>query len=129
MTSSSTTAELPASGRRRDDPAGTGRRPASLTAGTGDALGQSLELDADASACMSALAALDPVRRSETEVAPDVHQLLDTWVDGPAYVRNRRFDVLAANKRARALAPMYEPGHDLARDMFLSSEVRQLLPE
>ncbi|WP_349666494.1 transcriptional regulator [Actinomadura xylanilytica] len=93
------------------------------------ALARALVLDAGASAHLSALAAPDPVRPSETEVAPDVHQLLDAWVDSPAYVRNRRFDVLAANKRARALAPMYEPGHNLALDMFLAPEVRRLLPD
>ncbi|WP_269859246.1 helix-turn-helix domain-containing protein [Streptomyces sp. RPT161] len=93
------------------------------------ALARALDLDADASAFMFTLAAPDPVRLPETEVTPDVHQLLDAWVDSPAYVRNRRFDVLAANERARALAPMYEPGHNLVRDMFLSREVRRLLPD
>ncbi|MFF4403309.1 helix-turn-helix domain-containing protein [Streptomyces sp. NPDC001262] len=105
---------------------GVDRHPSPQVLG---ALARALELDADASAYMSTLAAPDPARPAETEVAPDVHQLLDTWVDSPAYVRNRRFDVLAANKRARALAPMYEPGHNLARDMFLSPEVRRLLPQ
>ncbi|MEU8706827.1 helix-turn-helix transcriptional regulator [Streptomyces sp. NPDC048565] len=93
------------------------------------ALARALELDADTTAYVLALAAPGPVRVSETEVTRDVHQLLDAWADSPAYVRNRRFDVLAANKRARALAPMYEPGHNLARDMFLAPEVRQLLPD
>jgi transcriptional regulator with XRE-family HTH domain len=90
---------------------------------------RALALDADASAYMFALAAPDPVRPSLSEVTPDVHQLLDAWPNCPAYVRNRRFDVLAANKWARALAPMYEPGHNLARDMFLDPGVRQLLPD
>ncbi|MFE7170420.1 helix-turn-helix domain-containing protein [Streptomyces sp. NPDC057616] len=93
------------------------------------ALAQALELDADATAHLWTLAAPDPVPSTETEVTRDVHQLLDTWVDTPAYVRNRRFDVLAANKRARALARMYEPGHNLARDVFLASEARQLFPD
>lgn len=93
------------------------------------ALARALELDADAFAYMSALAAPDPIRPPETEVTADVHQLLDAWADSPAYVRNRRFDVLASNQRARALAPMYKPGHNLARDMFLSPEVRRLLPD
>ncbi|MFI6564147.1 helix-turn-helix domain-containing protein [Streptomyces sp. NPDC050534] len=92
------------------------------------ALARALELDADAAAHLSALAAPDPVAPLESEVSPDVHRLLDAWVDAAAYVRNRRFDVLAANKRARALAPMYEPGHNLARDMFLDPGARQLFP-
>ncbi|MEU6556032.1 helix-turn-helix transcriptional regulator [Streptomyces sp. NPDC046915] len=93
------------------------------------ALARALELDADASAHLFALAGPDPVRPPETEVTPDVHQLLDTWAGTPAFVRNRRFDVLAANKWARALAPMYEPGHNLARDMFLDPGARRLFPD
>ncbi|MGK5550058.1 helix-turn-helix domain-containing protein [Actinomadura kijaniata] len=92
------------------------------------ALAQALELDADTTAYLFSLAA-DPVRPAETEVTAEVHQLLDTWAGSPAYVRNRRFDVLAANKLARALAPMYEPGHNLARDMFLTPQARSLFPD
>ncbi|MGO4428303.1 helix-turn-helix domain-containing protein, partial [Streptomyces sp. MCAF7] len=93
------------------------------------ALARALELDADTSAHLFALAAPDLVRPSETEVTPDVHQLLDAWAGTPAFVRNRRFDVLAANKWARALAPMYEPGHNLAREMFLAPGTRRLFPD
>ncbi|MEV5572046.1 helix-turn-helix transcriptional regulator [Spirillospora sp. NPDC052269] len=92
------------------------------------ALARALELDADTSAYLFSLAA-DPVRSAETEVTAEVHQLLDTWAGSPAYVRNRRFDVLAANKWARALAPMYEPGHNLARDVFLTPQARRLFPD
>jgi hypothetical protein len=66
---------------------------------------------------------------SRTEVTADVHQLLDAWVGTPAYVRDRRFEVLAANKWARALAPMYEPGHNLARDVFRDPAARRLFPD
>lgn len=93
------------------------------------ALARALELDADTSAYLFTLAAPDSGRPPETEVTPDVHQLLDAWAGSPAYVRNRRFDVLAANKWARALAPMYEPGHNLARDMFLDPGTRRLFPD
>ncbi|MHC3467550.1 helix-turn-helix domain-containing protein [Streptomyces sp. 7R007] len=93
------------------------------------ALARALELDADATAHLLSLAAPAPQRPAESEVSPDLHQLLDAWPDRPAYVRNRRFDVLAANKPARALAPMYEPGHNLARDVFLDPAVRRLLPD
>lgn len=95
------------------------------------ALARALELDDDACAHLFALAAPTPgpARPAETEVAPDVHQLLDAWAGTPAYVRDRRFDVLAANKWARALAPMYEPGHNLARDMFLDPSARRLFPD
>ncbi|MBY8339677.1 helix-turn-helix transcriptional regulator [Streptomyces spinosirectus] len=93
------------------------------------ALAQALELDADGTTHLFALAAPDPVEPSRTEVAADVHQLLDSWAGTPAYVRNRRFDVLAANKWARALAPMYEPGHNLARDVFRDPATRRLFPD
>ncbi|MCH5676989.1 helix-turn-helix domain-containing protein [Streptomyces gilvus] len=94
------------------------------------ALARALELDADATAYLLSLAdAPDAERPVESEVSADVHQLLEAWAGSPAYVRNRRFDVLAANKPARALGPMYEPGHNLARDMFLEPAVRQLLPD
>jgi hypothetical protein len=59
----------------------------------------------------------------------DIQRLLDSWTETPAYVRSRRFDVLAANKLAMALSPMYTPGHNLVRDMFLDPEVRTLFPD
>ncbi|MEU6259879.1 helix-turn-helix transcriptional regulator [Streptomyces sp. NPDC047043] len=105
---------------------GVDRHPSPQVLG---ALARALELDADTAAHLFALAAPDPVRPSHTEVDAGVHQLLDAAVDSPAYVRNRRFDVLAANKWARALAPMYEPGHNLARDMFFDPQVRRLFPD
>lgn len=105
---------------------GVDRHPSPQVLG---ALARALELDADASAHLFALAAPDPAVPSRPEVAADVLQLLDAWVGTPAYVRNRRFDVLAANERARALAPMYEAGHNLARDMFLAPESRRLFPD
>jgi transcriptional regulator with XRE-family HTH domain len=93
------------------------------------ALVQALELDADASAYLFALAVPVLAPQPGGEVSADVQQLLDTFWNCPAYVRNRTFDVLAANKWARALAPMYEPGHNLARDVFLDPQTRQLLPD
>ncbi|GAA0318988.1 helix-turn-helix transcriptional regulator [Actinoallomurus spadix] len=105
---------------------GTDRHPSRQVL---EALARALELDADASAYLFALADPDPVRPSPAEVTPDVHQLLDAWVDRPAYVRDRGFDVLAANKHARMLAPMYEPGHNLVREMFLWPGARRLFPD
>jgi transcriptional regulator with XRE-family HTH domain len=93
------------------------------------ALARALELDADTAAYFVTLAAPDSPRSAEPGVSEDVHRLLDAWQDSPAYVRNRRFDVLAANKAARALAAMYEPGRNLAREVFFSEQARQLLPD
>jgi hypothetical protein len=47
----------------------------------------------------------------------------------PAYLRGRRFDVLAANAPAMALAPMYRPGRNLVRDVFLDPGARALFPQ
>ncbi|MFF7647233.1 hypothetical protein [Streptomyces canus] len=58
-----------------------------------------------------------------------MHQLLDAWAGTPACVRDRRFHVPAANEWVRALAPMYEPGHILARDVFLAPGARRLFPD
>ncbi|WP_217167809.1 helix-turn-helix domain-containing protein [Streptomyces sp. AC512_CC834] len=92
-------------------------------------LARALKLDADALAHLLALAGPDLVPSSRTEVAADVLRLLDAWADRPAYVRDRCLDVLAANKRARALASMYEPGHNLARAVFLDPASRRLFPD
>ncbi|MEU3413789.1 helix-turn-helix transcriptional regulator [Streptomyces sp. NPDC006658] len=92
-------------------------------------LARALKLDADASAHLHALAGPAPVPPSRTEVSEDVHRLLDAWTDRPAYVRDRCFDVLAANKQARALAPMYEPGRNLVRAVFLDPASRRLFPD
>lgn len=93
-------------------------------------LARALELDADASAHLHALAGpAAPVPPSPTEVSADVQRLLDAWTDRPAYVRDRCFDVLAANKHARALAPMYEPGRNLVRAVFLDPASRRLFPD
>lgn len=99
------------------------------------ALARALELDADTSAYLQSLVAPMPDPASDlvpdkgSDVSSDLHRLLDAWTDSPAYVRNRRFDVLAANKPARALAAMYEPGRNLVREVFFSLEVRHLLPD
>ncbi|MBS2539296.1 helix-turn-helix domain-containing protein [Catenulispora sp. NF23] len=114
------------------------------------ALARALELDADTAAYFYSLAAPAPdaapgparsagraasgpgaggLEVAGPEVSEDVHRLLDAWADSPAYVRDRRFDVLAANKAARALASMYEPGRNLAREVFFSPGARRLLPD
>ncbi|MFE2530820.1 helix-turn-helix transcriptional regulator [Streptomyces sp. NPDC059371] len=44
-----------------------------------------------------------------TQVRPTIVRLLDSMTDVPAYVRNRRFDVMAANALGRALyAPVFD---------------------
>lgn len=119
-----------------------------------DALAGALRLDPDAAAHLRALADPAPARRrpgdasewpgdasarrgpgdasgrrGPGEVAADVRQLLDSWSGTPAYVRDRRFYVLASNKAAMALAPMYHPGRNLVRDVFLEPGTRRLFPD
>ncbi|KAB8184024.1 helix-turn-helix domain-containing protein [Microbispora catharanthi] len=99
-----------------------------------DALGAALRLDADLTAHLHALARDAPrrnggrPRRPRERPAPGTRLLLDAWVDTPAYLRGRRFDVLAANATAIALAPMYRPGRNLVRDVFLDPGARALFP-
>ncbi|WP_033345012.1 helix-turn-helix domain-containing protein [Catenuloplanes japonicus] len=91
------------------------------------ALAGALHLDADESAHLFALAAPAP-GVTATTVSDDVQQLIDSWAQ-PAYVRNRRLDVLAANKTAMALSPLYTPGRSLVRGMFLDPAARALFPD
>lgn len=94
-----------------------------------DALAVALRLDSDAAAHLRSLAHTDRRRQDSGEAGADVQHLLDSWVPVPAYVRDRRFDVLMANKAAMALAPLYLPGRNLVRDVFLDPAVRGLFPD
>jgi transcriptional regulator with XRE-family HTH domain len=91
-----------------------------------DALARALRLDPDATAHLHTLAR-PPVRPPARGI--DVQELLDAWPATPAYVRDRRFDVLAGNKLAAALAPMYTPGSNMVREIFLNRSVRTLFPD
>ncbi len=99
-----------------------------------DALGAALRLDPDLTAHLHALARGTSSRRGEPpdrpaeRPAPGTQRLLDAWAGTPAYLRGRRFDVLAANAAALALAPMYRPGRNLVRDVFLDPGARALFP-
>jgi transcriptional regulator with XRE-family HTH domain len=93
-----------------------------------DALATALRLDADGRAHLHTLAAPrapEPAAGSPSDLQP----LLDAWGGTPAYVRDRFFDVLAANKAAMLLAPLYRPGRNLVRDMFLEPDARALFPQ
>lgn len=97
-----------------------------------DALARALRLDDDAAEHLHALAraAERPggagAAAEEEVVADGVQQMLDDWSGAAAYVRGRRFDVLAANARATALAPLFVPGRNLVRDIFLEPAARDL---
>nr|WP_307834113.1 helix-turn-helix transcriptional regulator [Actinoplanes lichenicola] len=59
-------------------------------------------------------------RRTTPAVRPVVQQLLDAMTGAPAYVRNGRLDILAANQLGRAVfAPLFEGPPNLARFIYL----------
>jgi transcriptional regulator with XRE-family HTH domain len=68
-------------------------------------------------------ASTPPRRGPKPQVRPSVQRILDSMATTPAYVRNRRLDVLATNLLGRALtAPVFQDPHrpaNLARFMFL----------
>ncbi|MEU7921369.1 helix-turn-helix domain-containing protein [Micromonospora zamorensis] len=94
-----------------------------------NALANALRLNPDERAHLTALADAPPHGVEHTAVSDAVQQLIDSWSQTPAYVRDRRFDVLAANKLAMALSPLYTPGQNLVRGMFLDPAARALFPD
>jgi transcriptional regulator with XRE-family HTH domain len=99
-----------------------------------DAVARALGLDDEATVHLHALAHETPApsrrraRRAES-VSPSVRQLLAIWHATPAYVHGRHMDVLAANPLARALAPMFTPGVNVLRAVFLDPAVRVLFDD
>ena len=89
-----------------------------------DAIANALGLDEAARAHLHRLATQEQtrrrsVRRSPERVPPGVLRLLESAIDRPAYVLGRLMDVLAANDLAQALSPVYAPGTNMVRAMFL----------
>ncbi len=77
-------------------------------------------------------------RRAEVKVRPAVQQILDGMTMIPAYIRNGRLDMIAANVLGRALyAPMFDSptrtsGHappNMARFRFLDPAARDFYPD
>ncbi|AGL16242.1 helix-turn-helix transcriptional regulator [Actinoplanes sp. N902-109] len=93
------------------------------------ALATALRLGQDETAHLRALAFPTLGPQPPGEVPDDVRDLLDSWEHNPAYVHDRRFDVLAANKLAMALSPLYTPGQNLVRGIFTTPGIRTLFPD
>jgi transcriptional regulator with XRE-family HTH domain len=97
------------------------------------ALGRALQLDDAELAHLFALArdAGPAVRRRQPAkvIRPALQQILDAITDAPAWIRNGRFDVLAANRMSRALyAPLFaDPRrpHSSARFVFLDPAAKE----
>ncbi|GAA3521480.1 helix-turn-helix transcriptional regulator [Streptosporangium album] len=92
-----------------------------------EALSRALQLDEAERAHLFDLAAANrtrtPTRTPKPHVRPSIQRILDSMSTTPAYVRNRRLDILATNQLGKALinpilaAPRRPP--NVARFMFL----------
>jgi transcriptional regulator with XRE-family HTH domain len=104
-----------------------------------DAICRALQLDEAERAHLTDLARASntPARARRRPVTlrirPGVQQLLDAMTDAPAFIRNGRLDVLAANKLGYALyAPVFEhPARpsNLARFAFLDPRATDFYPD
>ncbi len=91
-------------------------------------LARALQLDEAATDYLLGLVALRSVMPAPTPtepVPPSVLNLLDV-IGLPAFVTNRRFDVLAANAVARAISPELTAGRNRMRSLFLVDAERAL---
>jgi transcriptional regulator with XRE-family HTH domain len=94
-----------------------------------EALARVFGLDATATQYLLSLSSATPRRRPMRETVPTgIRQLLDA-LELPAFVENRRFDVLAANRLATALSPTIRPGENRLRSIFLDRREQDLYPE
>ena len=78
-------------------------------------------------------ASRSPRRSALPQVRPSVRRILDSMTMTPAYVRNARLDILAANRLATALfAPAFsgpaQPANN-ARFLFLDPAAREFYPD
>ncbi|MER7165812.1 helix-turn-helix transcriptional regulator [Micromonospora sp. NPDC000207] len=108
---------------------GRERHPsASVLGGIARALG----LDADAREHLFRLAGVPldgPPTPAVEHVDPGLRQLLDAWPDLPAFVFNRRLDLLAHNAIAAALFADFAARDNLARMTFLDPAGRTFFPD
>ncbi|GAB1824362.1 helix-turn-helix domain-containing protein [Herbidospora sp. RD11066] len=94
-----------------------------------DAIARALGLDEDATAHLHALGTpQEPRRRRPARVRPGVQALLDAWRDTPAYIQGPFQDVLAANRLARVLSPVFTPGGNVLRAVLLDPAAQETLP-
>ncbi|NHC13319.1 helix-turn-helix domain-containing protein [Motilibacter deserti] len=95
-----------------------------------DALARVFGLDATATAYLLGLAGtVRTPRAPRREVVPAGIRQLVAALDLPAFVESRRFDVLAVNPLATALAPSIRPGENRLRSVFLDPAERALYPD
>lgn len=110
-----------------------------VSEGVLDAIARALQLDEAEHAHLTDLARASNTpararrRPSVLRIRPGVQQLLDAMTDAPAFVRNGRLDVLAANRLGFALyAPVFEnrtSPANLARFAFLDPRATDFYPD
>ncbi|MFF7636520.1 helix-turn-helix domain-containing protein [Kitasatospora sp. NPDC008050] len=103
------------------------------------ALSRALHLDEAERAHLFALAAAantsarTPTRTPKPHVRPSIQRILDSMSTAPAYVRNRRLDILATNPLGKALlAPILATPRrppNVARFMFLDPTATDYYPD
>jgi transcriptional regulator with XRE-family HTH domain len=94
-----------------------------------NAVARALGLDEDATAHLHSLGAPEaPRRRRPERVRPGLQLLLNAWHDTPAYVQGPFQDVLAANRLAVLLSPIFAPGGNILRAVLLDPAVQEFLP-
>ncbi|MEV7797647.1 helix-turn-helix transcriptional regulator [Microbacterium foliorum] len=89
-----------------------------------NALSRALDLTPDAREHLYRLAGAAPgtTPSPATEhVDPSLRRLMDAWPDTPAFVLNRRLDILSLNPLARALYSPFDNTGNLARMVFAES--------
>ncbi len=96
-----------------------------------EALARVFGLDATATQYLLSLSSGQPGprRQPRRETVPaGIRQLLDS-LTLPAFVENRLFEVLAANRLATALSSSIRPGENRLRTMLLDADERDLYPD
>jgi MmyB-like transcription regulator ligand binding domain/Helix-turn-helix domain len=98
-----------------------------------DAVARALGLEEHATAYLHGLAGPAARRRRSprrTErVRPSIQELIDSWPGSPAYLHGPYLDVLAANRLATAVSPMFTPGINVLREMLFDPAARELLAD
>ncbi|MGV9707398.1 helix-turn-helix transcriptional regulator [Streptomyces sp. NPDC003483] len=105
-----------------------------------DGLSRALQLDDAERAHLHDLAAAQrhrpprrAARKARTPVSASLTRVLDSMTDAPAFIRNGRLDILAANPLARALyAPLFTGSArpvNIARFQFLDPTSRDFFPD
>ncbi|BBX62526.1 transcriptional regulator [Mycobacterium saskatchewanense] len=91
---------------------------------------RALQLDSDAAAYLRQLAGRRESGQRHPERGPQLHpavqHLIDSWPLTPAHVfRSPTLTVVAANRLALSLSPLFGPGHNSLRALFFEPEMRE----